>query len=58
MVHMVDADIAGEPLQHFWQGIIRTAVKGGAFSIPLFFMGPVGIFKLMLDVKQPDASGA
>ena len=53
MVNVVKANIAGEPLQHSRQAVIRTAFEGGANEIPIVVRLPVCVLELMLNKKQP-----
>ena len=55
VMHMVDADIGAEPLQHLRHHVMRTAVQGCVVQLPVSIVIPVGVFKLMLDVEQPHA---
>ena len=55
MVNMVEANIAGKPLQHFGQLVIGTALHRGQRVIPFGFVGPIGIFELMLGVEKESA---
>ena len=58
MVHMVDADIAGEPAQRQRQVVMRGAVQCGRRKLPVIALRPVGLLELVLDIEQPDADGA
>ena len=52
---MVQADVAGEPLQHLGQHEIRRPDQGMHLLIPLVRAIPNGLLELVLDEKQPDA---
>ena len=53
---MVVADVAGEPLEDFWEFIERAAFEGGGGVVPFFFALPIDSFVLVLHVEEPDAS--
>ena len=55
MMHMMNADIGGEPAQDAGQHIIRAAVQRGLVQIPVLVVGPHGVLELVLDVEQPHA---
>ena len=55
---MVQADVAGEELQHLWQPQIRAALERRLVVAPGIGALPVGILELVLDVEQPDADRA
>jgi len=40
VMHMVDADIGGEPAQQGRQVVMRTAEQGGLLRVPLAVLGP------------------
>ncbi len=50
---MMETDIAGKPLQDFGQFVIGASLQGRQGVVPGIIIGPIGIFKLMLDEKQP-----
>lgn len=56
VVDVVDANIGREPLQYGWQDIMRTAVQGGLVQLPVLVGIPLRLFKLVLNVKKPNAS--
>src|ERR1022692_3869742 len=53
MMNVMKADVAGKPLQHFWQFVKRTAFQRRRGIIPLAAAFPKGALELMLPVKQP-----
>ena len=53
VMDMMKADVAGEPLQDTRQTIVRTAFHRRTTKFPLLVRLPIGVFKLMLDEKQP-----
>src|SRR6478672_6555594 len=55
MMDVMNADIGGEPAQEGRQGIVGAAVQRNLLQIPRLVVGPDRMFKLMLDVEQPDA---
>src|SRR5258707_13701826 len=57
MMDVVNADISGEPAQKVRQGVVRAAVKRHLLEIPRFVVSPYGIFKLVLNIEQPDTGG-
>jgi len=58
VVDVVKADVAGKPLEDFRQFIERAALERGSAVIPISAAFPVDVFELVLDVKQPNASGS
>src|SRR5690348_11108009 len=58
MVDMMQADITGEPLQHFRQFIVRTALQRCPDRVPLLMTCPIDSLILVLDIEQPDAEGS
>lgn len=58
MVNMMESDIAREPLENFWELVERAALHRGRGVVPGFTPLPVGVFELVLHIKQPDASRA
>jgi len=54
---VMNADIGGEPAQEARQGVVRAAVKCHRLEIPRFVVSPYGIFKLVLNIEQPDTGG-
>ena len=57
MVHMVDADVSGEPAEHGGKLVVGAAVQRRVLEIPVFGLRPVGVLELVLDEEQPDARG-
>lgn len=55
VMHMVHADIGGEPAQQSRQIVMRAAVQGGVVEVPRLVVVPGGAFELVLHVEQPDA---
>lgn len=58
VMDVVEADVAGEPLQNFRQFVERASFEGGFREIPVLGAFPVDVFELMLDVEKPDACAA
>ena len=58
VMNVVQADIAGEPPQQPGQLEIGAAAQSSRGEIPVGAVLPIGILKLVLNVKQPDADGA
>ncbi|MNN44053.1 hypothetical protein D3C81_1583260 [compost metagenome] len=54
MMHMVKADVAGNPLQDLRQLIIGAPFHSGHDITPFLFMLKERILELMLYIKQPD----
>ena len=54
MMDVVHGDMGGKSAQDDWQFIMRTAMQSGFVEIPALIMGPERVFKLMLDIEQPD----
>ncbi len=48
VVHMMDADIAGEPGQRARQIVKRAAKQGGFGQLPFLMTGPVGVLEPVL----------
>ena len=55
VMHVVNADIGGEPAQERGQIVMRTAVQRGFVQIPLRLGFPSCVLKLVLDIEQPHA---
>src|SRR5262249_55527903 len=55
VVDGVQADVAREPLEYFGQLIVGASLQRCFGEIPFGMVAPIGIFKLMLHIKQPDA---
>ena len=55
---MVEADVAGEPLQDPRQLVVRAALKRRGGVVPILIALPVRVFELVLNVKKPYAAGA
>src|SRR5664280_1725297 len=58
VVDVVQADVAGEELEHLGQLQIGAAAQRGVGVAPAVGALPVGVLELVLDVEQPDAGGA
>ena len=56
VVDMMEADVAGEPLENFRQFIKRAAAQCGSHIIPLALSFPINPLELVLNVKEPDTS--
>ena len=54
MMHVMDADVGGEPAENARQLIIRAAMQCGLVQGPCRLIRPVGVLELVLDVEQPD----
>ena len=52
MVDMVETNVAAKPLQQFGQLEIGGTFESGPFVIPFVVPAPVGIFKLVLHIKE------
>lgn len=50
------ADVAGEPLEDFWEFVEGAALEGGGGEVPFIFTLPVNAFVLVLHIEEPDAS--
>ena len=57
MVNVMEADVTGKPLEDFREFVERTALQCGCGVVPLVATLPIGVFKLMLHVKEPDTCG-
>ncbi|MNE72791.1 hypothetical protein D3C80_1687620 [compost metagenome] len=55
VMHMMKADVAGDPLQQLRQLVIRASFYGSHNIAPFLFMLKKSILKLMLHIEQPDA---
>src|SRR5262245_27635992 len=55
MVNMMEADVAGEPLQYLGQFIVGTSLESGQGILPVPILRPISFLKLVLDKKQPCA---
>ena len=53
MVDVMEANVAGKPLQHSRQLVERTPLHGGGCVIPFLIPLPINTLELMLDVEQP-----
>ena len=53
MVDVMEADIAGEPLQYRRKFVERTALHTGIEIIPLAVTFPVDLCIVMLNIKHP-----
>src|SRR5689334_13556043 len=58
MMHMMHADIRGEPAQNCGQVIMRTAMQSGIMQVPDRSLGPPCLLELMLNEKKPNANGS
>ena len=54
MMHVVNADVGREPPQRRGQHIVRTACQRRIMQLPILGLRPVGLFKLVLHIKQPN----
>ena len=54
VMHMVHADIGGEPAQDGRQIVVRAAMQRRLVHGPAGRLGPERILELMLDIEQPD----
>ena len=54
---VVEADIAGKPLEEARQFVERTAVQTGFGELPLILAFPVGRVEIVLDIKKPHTDG-
>jgi len=52
-MNVVNANVCREPTQDSGQVIVRTAMKGSFVKIPKLFIGPGGVFELVLNKEQP-----
>ena len=50
---MVQADVAGEPLQHLRQFVVGTPLQRGRRFVPFPVVRPVDVLVLVLDVEHP-----
>src|SRR5271157_2004381 len=57
MMHVMNADICGEPSQNERQIVMRTSAQCRFVDVPRSAVCPKSLFELMLDVEQPDAGG-
>ena len=55
VVNVMVSDVAREPLEHPWKVVVAAPLHGSSGVIPFIAAGPVGVFELMLNVKQPQA---
>ena len=55
VVNVMVSDVTGEPLKHPWKVVIAAPLHGSGGVIPFIAAGPVGVFELMLNIKQPQA---
>ena len=58
MVNVVEADVAGKPLQYLGQFVERAAFERRCGVIPIPAAFPIDTLKLMLHVKKPHARRA
>src|SRR5580704_11203228 len=54
VMNVVKPDVAGKPLQDPRQFVERTALECRCRKTPIVTPLPINIFKLMLDVEEPD----
>src|SRR5689334_7703110 len=57
MMKVMKSNVAREPLQDFGQFVERTPFERRRGVIPVIAMLPIGCFKLMLHVEQPEPGG-
>ena len=55
MVNVMVADVSRKPLENPWKVVVTAACHGGSRVVPIFAGGPIRVFELMLDIKQPEA---
>ena len=58
VVDMVVADIARQPMENARQFIITAPFDGRRDIVPFFDPFLIGLFVLVLDIKEPDGDGA
>jgi hypothetical protein len=56
MVHVVNANIGGQPAQDNWQVVVRAAMQCGLVQFPSVVFCPNRILELVLDVEQPNSN--
>ena len=56
VVDVVQADAAGEPLQHLRQLVVGTSLQRRSHRVPRLVMCPVHVLVLVLHVEQPHAN--
>jgi hypothetical protein len=54
-MHVVDADIGGQPAQKCGKVVIGAAVQRGVVKVPLAVLLPHRVLELVLHVEQPHA---
>src|SRR5437868_12434647 len=57
MVHVMEADTAGHPLQQCRELEIRTASDCGRGVVPMLVIFPVRILELVLHEEEPESRG-
>ena len=57
-MNVMQANIAGEPLEYFRQLEIRAALQCHFHRIPRSVTCPIGVLKLMLNIEQPKPEAA
>jgi hypothetical protein len=50
-MHVMEADIARDPLQQLWKAIIGATFDGGFYIAPLIVILEVGVLELMLNIE-------
>ncbi len=58
MVNVIEADVAGKPLQNRRKRIVSTALRRGRRKIPLVVRLPIHVVELVLNVEYPESSGS
>src|SRR5579863_9658424 len=58
VMNMMEADIAGEPLQEFGQFVKRAALERRRGVIPILGARPVSALELVLHIEEPKADGS
>ena len=57
-MNVMQTNVAREPSEDLRQLEIRTTLQRHSQRVPKFMAGPIHTFKLMLNIKQPQAKGA
>jgi hypothetical protein len=55
VVHVMDADIRGEPADYRGKVVVRTAVQGGIVPVPRLVFFPCRMLELVLHKEEPHA---
>jgi len=58
VMDVMKADVAGKPLQDFWQLVEGASLERSRAVIPIGAAFPMNVFELVLDVKEPHARRA